>query len=125
MAFRRGARVGKYGAKQVTQDGHKFSSKLECAVYNLLLDMEKRFMLSNIKLQPSVYLTHARIRYVPDFSFVNKKGETEYVEAKGQETDVWRIKRRLWMFYGGGVLHVYKGTHLRPVLHEIIHCKSQ
>lgn len=118
-------RVSKYGAKRVTQDGYKFGSKLECAVYNILLDMEKRLMISEIKLQPSVYMTHARIRYVPDFSFVNKKGETEFVEAKGNETDVWRIKRRLWMLYGAGTLYVYKGTHLRPTLHEIIHCKSQ
>lgn len=121
----RGPRVGKYGAKQVTQGGHKFSSKLECAVYNILLDMEKRFLISNIKLQPSAYMTHARIRYVPDFSFVNKKGETEYVEAKGMQTDVWRIKRRLWVYYGAGTLHIYTGSHLRPEITEIIHCKSQ
>lgn len=125
MLTRRGVRTGKYGAKQVTQDGHKFSSKLERAVYNILKEMEKRLLISNIKLQPSVYMTHARIRYVPDFSYVNLRGQTEYVEAKGVETAVWRIKRRLWVYYGAGSLHVFKGSHFLPKEHEVIHCKSQ
>jgi len=43
-----------------------------------------------------------------------------WIEFKGFETPLWRLKRRLWMFYGPGPLHVYKMGRGRIYLDEII-----
>jgi hypothetical protein len=104
----------KYGNKKIDLDGHSFSSKLEASVYCLIKHVV-------IQCQDHIYLTDARILYIPDFKCADADGKIYWVEAKGLETDVYRIKRRLWKHYGPGQLHVYKGTAARPFLHEIIH----
>ena len=107
----------KFRNKKVSSDGHSFASKLEAAVYQML-----KYEWENVEVQPSVYLTEARILYKPDFKVWQTNSELSglYAEAKGFETDVWRIKRRLWEHYGPGRLQIYKGSHLRPVLAEVI-----
>lgn len=82
--------------------------------------------ISQIRQQVKVYLTRARILYICDYSYFNLSTETtEYVEMKGVETASWRLKRRLWEYYGPGLLAVYKGTYKKPYLDEIIIPKSQ
>lgn len=66
-----------------------------------------------IFLQPKVYLTKAEILYKPDFFC-----DGIYFEMKGRESAVWRIKRRLWKFYGPSELHVYKMKGQQPYLFE-------
>lgn len=100
-----------------------FGSKLENAVHNVLLNRQDAGTLTDIKCQQKVYLTEARILYIVDFSFTDmstKLGVTRYCEAKGFETAVWRIKRRLWEFYGPGPLEVWAGSYARPFLKEVI-----
>lgn len=46
---------------------------------------------------------------IPDFSAV-EKGVLVFFEAKGFETEVWRLKRRLWKFYGPGPLEVWRSA---------------
>lgn len=114
-------RKNKYGATRVEYDNHSFSSKLEASVYTMLKVRENAGEIKDIKAQISIYLTEAKIQYIVDFMFIDvKTGSNIYCEAKGMETSSWRIKRKLWMFYGPGPLEIYKGTHLRPFLHEII-----
>lgn len=111
----------KYGSKRVVYDNQSFASKLEASVYTILKARENAGEIKDVKAQISIYLTDARIQYIVDFMFVDvKTGENIYCEAKGMETASWRIKRKLWMFYGPGPLEIYKGSHLRPYLHEII-----
>lgn len=100
----------KYGAKRVSHAGYSFHSKGEAGLFDLLKLMEKAGELSDIKTQDVVYLTEARIMYKPDFRVLTKAGETEWHEYKGFETPEWRIKRRLWIAYGPGKLHVWKGS---------------
>jgi hypothetical protein len=109
----------KYKAVKVSHSGYYFASKGEAALFDILRLRELSKEITDLKCQVSVYLTKSRIQYIADFSH-NENGETVYDEYKGFETDVWRIKRRLWKNYGPGVLRVYKKRGPSVVLHEEI-----
>jgi hypothetical protein len=96
------------------------SSKLEAAVEQILRIQQKAGEIREIQVQASVYLTKARILYKPDFRCVMADGSEIYVEAKGFETPVWRIKLKLYRHYGSAPLHVYKGSYRNPQLDEIV-----
>lgn len=111
----------KYGRKKVDHAGYRFDSKLEAALFDELKLRERAGEISEIQAQDTVYLTLARIMYKPDFKFMNNSsGEYEWAEAKGFETTDYRIKRRLWQWYGPGKLYVYHGSHSRLMLKETI-----
>lgn len=109
----------KYGNTRASLDGRSFGSKLEAAVYQELRLREKVGDLIFVQQQDHVYLTDARIHYIPDFLCIDK-GEKFWVEAKGMETPEWRLKLKLWRVYGPGRLEIYKGSHLRPKLVEVV-----
>lgn len=120
MAWGRGFKQ-KYGAKRVTNDGYSFSSKLESAVYTILKAREQAGELKVLRTQAQYHLTKARILYKPDFECLDlKTNEIFYVESKGFETPEWRIKLRLWKCYATHKLEIWKGSHSRPYLDEII-----
>jgi hypothetical protein len=100
-----------------------FASKLEHAVYNLLSLREKAGEISNLKCQGHVELTEAKIVYRPDFTFV-ENGKMTYAEAKGFETAIWRLKKRLWKSYGPGTLYIYRGNYSNPKLDEVLEGKK-
>ncbi len=111
----------KYGNKKVEHAGRRFDSKLEAALYDYLLLLEKAGELSDIHSQETIYLSDARIIYKPDYSAVDTAtGVRKYHEAKGFETTDWRIKRRLWMSYGPAPLLIYKGSARSFKLHETL-----
>ena len=96
----------KFRNKKCELDGRSFSSQLERDVFGQLLIMG--FRPDQIQGQDHVYLTKARVLYIPDFKVTNNAGVSFWVEAKGFETPEWRIKLKLWRFYGPGSLIVYK-----------------
>ncbi len=107
----------KYNAVRTEVDGLSFPSKLEGAVYCLLkLDQE----IEKIERQQTVYLSSAKISFKVDFKLTYKDGIIKYAEAKGIVTDRFSILRKLWIFYGKHDLIIYKGSHLRPYIDEII-----
>lgn len=109
------------GNTKVKKLGYSFDSKLESAVHDLLLLRERAGEIKNIKQQVNIHLTLAKILYQVDFSHEDcKTGQEEYTEAKGFETAVYRIKRRLWLWYGPGKLTVYKGSYSKPFIDEVI-----
>ena len=101
----------KYGAKRVQdEEGRSFASQGERALYRHLKELELAGELEELCCQVSVHLSAARILYKPDFrARCGSTGDLIWYEYKGFETPVWRIKRRLWMHYGPGVLKVFKG----------------
>jgi hypothetical protein len=115
----------KYGAKKTERPGYSFGSKLEARIFDDLCLRKLAGEIIDIKVQASVYLTDADILYKPDFLCHLQDGSFFYVEAKGFKTPVWAIKRRLWKFYGPGELHVYEGSHTRPILAEVIKPKEK
>jgi len=111
----------KYGNKKTTVDGIIFDSKCEAGLYNMVKTMERHGEIFDIELQPHVYLTKAKILYKPDIKVKCKTTLSGiWLEAKGHEGAVWRIKRRLWKYYGPGILRVYKCSNGTPYLHEEI-----
>jgi hypothetical protein len=114
-------RAPKYGNKKVERAGRSFGSKLEASLFDHLRMREMAKEIADIKQQVNVHLTLAKILYQADYSYtVTSTGETEYAESKGMDTAVWRIKRRLWMYYGPGPLHIFKGSHSNLKFDETI-----
>jgi hypothetical protein len=115
----------KYGAVR-TANG--FPSKLEEAVYNLLLLRERSGEIKDIKRQQTVVLQQGgkdvRIAWKVDFSF-EKNGATHYCEAKGIETNDYVLKLKLWRKNPPAQLEIWKGTHVRPFLSEVIKVKDE
>lgn len=119
--FNRGNSFGKYKARSVEKAGRRFDSKAESALHDHLLQLEKLGEIRDIKQQVRTKLTLAEIVYIPDFSAIDiKSGTLCFYEMKGFETDVWRIKRKLWFFYGLGPLYIFKGTYKKLFLSEVI-----
>jgi len=111
----------KYSAERSTRAGRSFASKLEAALFDLLVLREKAGEIREISQQAQIVLSQAKIIYKPDFMFVDcKTGRTVFAEAKGYETPEWRIKRRLWLAYGPSPLEVWKGSHRRLTLSETL-----
>lgn len=103
--------ASKYGNRRV----NGFGSKLESSVCAFL---EKKYGAENIQCQAKVYLTDARILYIADFKVTLPDGSEMWVEAKGVELSSWKLKKKLWKFYGPGLLQIYKGHYSRPFLAE-------
>jgi hypothetical protein len=119
------ATKSKLGNWRITLDGHFFASKLEASVYQFLRLRERAGEIKITHLQSRIHLTDARILYIPDFQCLNLKTQSVfYVEAKGFETPDWKIKKRLWFHYGPAPLEIWRGTHSRPFLDEIVTPKN-
>ena len=101
----------KFRNVKTSYDGYRFDSIFERDIY-IVLKSDPDIEVS--ELQPKVYLTDAKILLKPDFKCRTKStGQVYYAEAKGFETASWRIKRRLWQFYGPTDLIVYKAMGRR------------
>jgi len=107
----------KYNNKKIVIDGIKFDSKLEASFYvylkalNLDLTLQPKF-----NLQPSFKIfkkTYRAIDYLADFSF-SWKGQTLVIDAKGMETEVFKIKRKLLLFKYPGI-HFYAIKNLKDL----------
>lgn len=115
-------KANKYGAKKKEVDGHVFHSQGEAAMYETLKLLERAGEIKILSLQDKVYLTDAQILYKPDFKVFDTKASTEvWIEFKGKETAEWRIKRKLWLHYGPGILRVFKLKGMRMVMVDEIH----
>jgi len=98
----------KYSSKRTVVNGSTFDSKAEAAYYiELALLLDKGDLIS-VELHPKVYLTTSRILYKPDFKIKDKFDRVWYVDVKGFETPVFKIKKRLWKHYGDGCLRLVK-----------------
>lgn len=111
----------KYNAKPA--DG--FGSKFEAAVYHALLLREKLGEIKEIKKQQTVVLQsgprETRITWRVDFSAVEvPSGEIVYIEAKGFETNDYKLKLKLWKFKPPAKLIIYKGDFRRPFIAETV-----
>lgn len=119
--------MNKYGNVKVETDGYTFGSKLEASVYQLLKLRQKAGEIVKIQTQDHIIICgppgHAckkKISYVADFRCFRPDGTSFWVESKGYANDRWPMKRNLWIHYGPGILEIWKGSHLNPVLDEII-----
>lgn len=88
----------KYHAKSTIYEGHVYHSKLEAA-YAESLDLRKRAgdikdWQRQVKLDLKVNGQHIT-NYFIDFVVHHNGGEKEFVECKGMEMDLWKIKWKI------------------------------
>ena len=111
----------KYKAVKTMVDGTSFSSKLEANVYTYLKQLERAGEVKILDLQPKIYLSKADILFKPDFKIFDKAINKEvYIEAKGVETAVYKIKLRLFKHYASSPLRVYKQSNTLIYMSEEI-----
>lgn len=111
----------KYNNKKVECDGYSFASKLEASVYSILKNRENLGEIKIVQVQDHIYLSDARITYVPDFKCLDvKSGDNFWVEAKGFQGPRWPTIKKMWKVFGPGKLEIYRGNYKRPFLDKII-----
>lgn len=96
----------KYKNKKTIIDGFEFDSKLEARHYSELKLLLKAKVISELTLQ-KVFLLQDKfkyngklertITYVADFYYI-KNGEEYVIDCKGFRTDVYKIKRKMFLF---------------------------
>lgn len=98
--------TNKYKNKKVVVDNILFDSKKEANYYTKLkilkdagkildLELQKKFVL-----QPTFKLngkTYRAITYIADFVYKDQEGQTHVVDTKGYRTQVYKIKKKLFM----------------------------
>jgi hypothetical protein len=127
----------KYGAvKTVCSAGHPHPSGLECAVCEILIQRERVGDIRNLKWQHTVNLGFG-VRWKVDWSFEQRGGQVlidpmgvssadvwtpTFAEAKGAETNYYKLKLRMWKEgCGPAPLEIWKGSAQRPMLVETIY----
>lgn len=113
----------KYKAIRAERAGRSFASQAEALLFDYLNLLSKDGQLTLIACQDHVYLTDARILYIPDF-VIEENEQKIWCEMKGFETPEWRLKRKLWLFYGPGLLRVYNCSKGNIVLKETLAPKT-
>ena len=97
--------MSKYHSKKVQIDGHTFDSVKEADRYCELKILEKVNIIKDLELQP-VYVLQEHfkhdgqweraITYKADFRYI-EGGKVIVEDVKGMKTDVYKIKRKLFL----------------------------
>jgi hypothetical protein len=82
--------VNKFGAKRTGE----YASKREAAYAQNLAEMKAAGEIVDWLEQVPVKLP-GKTRYVCDFLVINADGTVRFVEVKGMQTPVWKLKLRL------------------------------
>jgi len=114
-------RKSKYRNVPTVIDGHRFASKAEAARYSELKLLESQRVVRWFIRQPRFDLPDG-ITYVADFLVVwaadelsFEPGQITVEDVKGVETDVFRLKRKLFESRYGHLTIISKGRKLtRP-----------
>lgn len=97
----------KYRNIKTTVDGIEFDSIKEADYYCQLKLLKRAGEIKDFGLQPRYELqptfrkngtTHRSITYVADFVIDNNDGTTEIIDIKGVETQVFKIKKKLFEY---------------------------
>ena len=96
----------KYKAVKTEINGIKFDSKKEARRYKELKILEKADEIKSLELQPRFLLqekfkyngkTIRKIEYVADFRYIDKEGKTIVEDVKGMKTEVYKIKKKIFL----------------------------
>lgn len=107
MEQKKPKKPSKYKNQKIEIDGYMFDSKAEGQYYLFLKDQQNQEKILFFRLQPRYLLQEAftkngvnerKIEYVADFEIHHQDGSIEVVDVKGQETEAFKIKRKLFDF---------------------------
>ena len=94
----------KYRNQKTQMDMYVFDSAKEAQRYRELTLLERAGEISNLELQPRFLLqesfkkngkTYRKIEYIADFKYI-EKDKTIVEDVKGLQTDVFKIKHKLF-----------------------------
>jgi hypothetical protein len=99
--------LSKYNAKKTEVDGIIFASRKEADYYKELKLRQKAGEIKEIVLQPKfcllekfrdkVGVLHRPIYYIADFEVLDANGATLIIDTKGMQTQVYKIKKKLFL----------------------------
>ena len=98
----------KYNAKKITIDGITFDSQAEARYYKRLLKLKKSGVVEDFAMQrvftlldkfehPQTGRIVRAVKYIADFEVHYADGRIEVVDIKGMQTDVFKLKAKLFM----------------------------
>jgi len=105
-------KYNKYKNKKYKHDGYVFDSTKEWKRYMQLKILLKANKIQDLTLQPEYVLqnsfkhngkTHRAIKYVSDFRYT-QDGKIIVEDVKGFLTDIYRLKKKLFLFKYGNEL---------------------
>jgi hypothetical protein len=114
--------MSKFGNKKTTVDGITFDSKLEARFYEFAKQMKADGHIKDFEMQKRFEVfpqfrkdgkLYRKIEYVADFVIHHHDGSVEIIDTKGVETDVFKIKRKLFE-------HKYEDLHLKAITYSKI-----
>ena len=97
--------MSKYHSRKVIIDGHKFDSKAEAKRYSELKILAQAGAIKNLELQPRFELQepfmcdgkkYRKIEYIADFAY-SENGKMIVEDVKGMKTDVYKLKKKLFL----------------------------
>lgn len=91
-------RQSKYKAIKCEDDNRKFDSKAERAYYQKLKLLQMAGEISFFLWQVPFHLPDGT-KYICDFQVVYPDGKIEFIDVKGVETQVFKLKKRLVEFH--------------------------
>ncbi len=112
--------------KKVEMGGQKYDSQAEARMHMQLQLREMAGEISDIRRQVSLHLVPGTgrkewIQYKPDFLYFDERDKQDWaLEVKGYETDVYKLKLRLYRLFGPMPLKVYNKS---MVLMDLIYPK--
>lgn len=101
------SKKSKYGAKKVEIDGIKFDSRRESERYIILKHLQQIGAIKDLQLQVPFELqpkyvidgkTIRAIKYVADFVYKDKSGNTVVEDSKGYRTKEYLLKKKLFEY---------------------------
>lgn len=101
-------------ATKQTYNGRSYRSRKE-AEYAMYLDAQlKAKQIKDWKYEQKIELCGeygSRVcNYYVDFTITHNDNKTEYIEIKGMQSDIWRLKKKLMEDKVRGMGHMYKYT---------------
>lgn len=97
----------KFGNKKTTIDGITFDSRMESKFYEYAKDLKAQGQIKDFKMQVRYEIfpafkkngkTWRKVEYVADFVIEHHDGRIEVIDVKGVETDVFKIKQKLFEY---------------------------
>lgn len=102
-------RGNKYGAEKVKDGARTYDSKLEHEMHGLLKLMERAGLIKNIRHHPAAIELIGKVKYKIDFIvFDIKRGMDIGIEAKGIETERFKVICQMWPACGPMPMQVWK-----------------
>ena len=83
-----------------TWNNKTYASKREMEVAKQFWALKSRGEILELEEQPKIELLPKpnKVSYIPDFRIVWRNGNEEFIDVKGFETDVFKIKKKMFKY---------------------------